>query len=152
MAFKIKLDSDSPKEGPVFSDLHLDLQKTTRPKGGGLLKKSGTKDLLADYDERAIANSIRNIFSTRPGQRLLNPKFGLNFDNYLFEKVSEVNGRFIARKINEILGKTEPRVRLRRTEVLVDEENSAYRINIIVEIPRLNNKVVSFDLDLGAAS
>ena len=41
-----------------------------------------TQDLKIDYDEKAIYNSIRNIFNTKKGQKILNPTFGLDLEQY----------------------------------------------------------------------
>ena len=62
MAVSIKFQQ-SKKNGHRYSDLSLDLQKQKTPPGSSnLTRVSGDSDLKTDYDEQAIANSLRNLF------------------------------------------------------------------------------------------
>jgi phage baseplate assembly protein W len=97
-----------PKIAPIYVDLHLDL---SFEKSIGLGDRSvSSKDILVDTDVQAIKNSIRNIFSTRKGEKLLSPEFGCNLEKYLFNAVSDLGARAIGSDINEAITRYEPRV------------------------------------------
>jgi hypothetical protein len=67
-----------PKERDyTYKDLEMDL-KIDYTKTSPLNNFKEQKDIVVDYDVAAIKNSIFNIFTTIPGQKLLNPPFGLN--------------------------------------------------------------------------
>jgi hypothetical protein len=75
---------------PIYVDLHLDMDLE---KSIGLGDRVvGSKDILADTDIEAVKNSMRNIFSTKKGEKVLNPEFGCSLEKYLFSPVkSQLN-------------------------------------------------------------
>jgi phage baseplate assembly protein W len=93
---------------PIYVDLHLDLTLENNIGLGDNVTK--TRDILVDTDVQAIKNSIRNIFTTKKGQKLLSPDFGFSLEQYLFEKVSEFGGNVIGNAINDAITQYEPRV------------------------------------------
>lgn len=113
----------------TYSDLHLDV---TNPI---------SKDIQADYDESAVKNSIVNLFNTMPGQNLLNPEYGLNLLQYIFEPISETNGRQIGNKIMDGITKYEPRVIIKSIDIQVAEDEQTYYITLSIEIPILNSQI-----------
>lgn len=142
MAVSIKFQQ-SKKDGYRYSDLALDLQKHKTPYGSSnLTRVSGDSDIKTDFDEHAIANSLRNLFSTRPKQRLLDPEYGLDITQFLFENVNEFTARLIARKINQGIRKYEPRVTINFIDIIVEEEQNRYNISINLNIPSINKDVV----------
>ncbi len=69
----------------LYTDLEFDL-KLDYTKTSPLNNYTEQKDIDVDRDIDAIKNSIFNIFTTAPGQKILNPIFGLNlmyFDQVL---------------------------------------------------------------------
>ena len=67
-------------------------------------EKQNQQNLKAQYDLGAIKNSIKNIFVTFPGQKLLNPTFGLNLMQFLFLPISEVTANLIGQRIVNGIG------------------------------------------------
>lgn len=112
-----------------YSDLHLDF---TNPIA---------KDLTADYDEVAVKVSIFNLFNTVPGQNLLDPLYGLNLVQYLFEPISEINGRGIGNSIVEGINTYEPRVVIKNVDIEMNEEEQTYYITLNIEIPLLDSTI-----------
>ena len=111
MSLSIAFEKSTDKDGITYSDLHLDIVKHEIPYGfGGLARKSGKNDIRSDLDEQAIGNSLKNLFTTRPMQRLLNPEYGLDLTQFLFEPVNEISAKLIARKIINSIKKYESRV------------------------------------------
>ena len=121
----------------LYSDLHLDviLEYVT---GNELGKGVNVNDIRIDYDKAAILNSIINILTTSPLQKILNPEFGLDLRQFLFEPISKITGRIIGEKIFYTFLKYEPRVVIDKIELTAQEDDNQYTINILFSIPRLN--------------
>ena len=67
---------------PIYTDLTLDL-KTNYTLDPKLEAKDTIKDLEVSNDIAAIKNSLFNLFTTIPGQKILNPVYGLNILQFL---------------------------------------------------------------------
>ncbi len=100
-----------------------------------LFKPSQITDLKADYDVGAIRNSIVNMFLTSPGEKILNPEFGIDLRDYLFEAVSDGIATIIQNQVLNNLTIFEPRIIVNEVTVIPDYDNSQYEINIDVAIP-----------------
>jgi phage baseplate assembly protein W len=113
---------------PVYVDLHLDLKLN---KSVGLGNSTvNSNDILVDYDIQAIKNSIKNIFTTRKGQKILTPNFGSSLEQYLFEPVNEVYGRAIGQEILDSISSFEPRVEVTKVKVEPFPDDNTYRISV----------------------
>ena len=122
----------------VYRDLHLDLQENALPDVGSLYTKVTQTDLRVDTDEGAILNSIRNIFTTTPGEKVLNPTFGINLAQWLFEPVNELTSREIGEAIVTGIERFEPRVVVNNVTVVSDRDKNQYHIKLALLMPQLN--------------
>jgi phage baseplate assembly protein W len=112
----------------VYTDLHFDL---TLAKSIGVgTSPSDTNDILVDNDVDAIKNSIRNIFTVRKGQKLLNPEFGSSLEQYLFEPITEIYARAIGDDILSSIEKYEPRIEVLKVLVLPNPDENQYNIGV----------------------
>ena len=141
---------DNPKKF-AFSDLHLDIE-TPFTTVTEILAKNNKKDIKIDYDIGAIKNSIVNILTTSPGEKILNPTFGLDLRDYLFEPVTQFTADRISSQILTGLRNQEPRIRFNYPpQVIPNPEESEYTINLRVSIPFLDvselflNGLLKFD-------
>lgn len=122
----------------AFADLHLDL-KTSFTNVSEVYSISEQKDLVVDYDLQAIKNSIINVFTTSPGEKILNPTFGLDLRDYLFEPVSEFITNQISNAIITGFAQQEPRiVFLERPTVTSNPDDQSYTIEMLLSVPLLN--------------
>jgi len=131
-------------EDSLYRDVRLDFKDNDNLTSKGLYAESSTTDIEASYDEAAIKNSLMNLFSTMPGQKLLNPDYGLNISQFLFTAVSSTMARMIGNRIVEGIESYEPRVTVENVNVFPDEDNSLYQIELSIKIPALSNRKVSF--------
>ena len=46
--------------------------------------KTLTNDLPLITNEESVIESIKNILMTKPGERIMEPEFGVNIDQFLF--------------------------------------------------------------------
>jgi uncharacterized protein len=121
----------------VYSDLHLDLST----KGNFVPELNNNidqVDLKVDYDKSAIINSLKNLFNTKPGQRILFPEYGLDLHKYLFEAITETNAQALGEKITRGVRQYEPRVILKQCNIELFPEDQQYEITLIVEFPIFN--------------
>lgn len=112
----------------VYTDLHLDIVIAKSIGIGNT--PSDSNDILVDNDLEAIKNSVRNIFSTRKGQKLLTPEFGSSLEQYLFEPITEIYARAIGDDILTSLEKYEPRIEVLKVLVLPNPDQNQYNISV----------------------
>jgi phage baseplate assembly protein W len=145
----IKLNSlsDQPtksNKGYKYNDLHLDFTPVVyNPPYGGytqnneLLRGHEIVDIPADYDLGAIKNSLTNLFTTIPGQKILNPFFGLNLTQFIFEKCDEDTANLIGNEIVNGISTFEPRVSLQQVSVIAQPDAQQYTIIISFTVPTI---------------
>ena len=97
-------------------------------------KPSNNSDIADLRDVEDIKQSIFNIFNTIPGQKLLNPNFGLNLTKYAFDPITEQTADHIARTILIILPAQEPRISIGKLNIIGNIEQSTYTVNMIVNL------------------
>lgn len=141
------LISDLPKsplgsQNYLYSDLHLDLQSKYNV-NSILYQKSDVNDFKLDYDINAVRNALNNLFTTTPGEKVLNPEFGLDLRKYLFEPATIEVAELIRSEIYMQVGTFEPRVKLNNVKITVFEDVNEFDILINYSIPSLNINNVS---------
>lgn len=132
-----KLEQKSIDGGYLYKDVFFDLEPDSSY-NKQLNKKEYLKDIQALYDLEAIKTSIGNIFLTSPGQKILNPKFGLDLRRFLFEPVDIFNATSIQFNLETYLPKMEPRIRIISADVFADKDNQEYKIDLQIDIPSLD--------------
>ena len=95
---------------------------------------------------KAVQNSIHNIFTWTPGERIINPEFGNRLKIYLYEGITDYNVDQIVSEINSCVSKWEPRVRI--TDIDYDEnvddvEDNTVHLIIKYVIPELSDEEFS---------
>ena len=126
-----------------YADLKLDIDLNSHipstPTGVG----KNPIDFRLSYDENAIFNSIKNIFNTRKGQKILNPTFGLDLEQFLFDNISRDNADMIGKTLYEELPIHEPRITVESVNVIARPDDNEYEITITIVIPSLDNKTAA---------
>jgi phage baseplate assembly protein W len=123
---------------PVYKDLHLDLIES---KNIGLgLNAVNTSDILVDTDIQAIQNSIKNIFTTKKGQKILNPDFGSALEQYLFTPISNANARAIGSDILSNISQYESRIKVENINVTPMFDQNQYYIAVYYTILEINKQ------------
>jgi phage baseplate assembly protein W len=76
--------------------------------------------------------------TTSPGEKILNPTFGIDLRDYLFEPISEIVSNQIANSIVTGFARQEPRIVFREKPVVIpNADEQSYTINMIVGVPLL---------------
>lgn len=126
-----------------YADLKLDLDLSSHIPSTPVGASKNAVDFRLSYDENAIFNSIRNIFNTKKGQKILNPIFGLDLEVFLFDNISRENADIIGKTIYEELPIYEPRITVDSVNVIARPDDNEYEISITIIIPLLDNKAAS---------
>lgn len=122
----------------LYQDLKLDLA-FDYTQNNQFLKTSEIKDIQVDYDYAAIRNSIFNLFTTIPGQKVLNPVFGINLIQYLFRPVNTTTANDIGKAVLKGITTFEPRVSVVNINVSVDQGNNQFIIALTVKMPTISS-------------
>ena len=140
MAIKLQtLQKQTKLTNPfTYSDLHLDIQYKYLVNQEAQRNYEIT-DIIVDYDLGAIKNSITNIFLTIPGQKILNPFFGSNFSQYIFQPCDEDTAALIGQEIQYNITTFEPRVSINKIQVIAQPATNTFLITISLSVPTLNN-------------
>ena len=129
------IEQKSLQDGYLYKDIKFDLDfsRYVKPE---LYSQSGPKDLAEIQDGQAVINSIKNILTTTPGQKLLNPLLGLDFRSYLFEPINTTTSYFLNEFIYLNLGVQEPRILLNTVSVKGLPEENQYNTckNLYIEV------------------
>lgn len=108
------------KQAEYFSDLPVDM--AIHPV---------TNELTRLTNEQAVKRSIRNIILTNKGERLFQPSFGGNIRALLFEPMNDMTSESLKHAINDAITNHEPRAKIHSIEVIPDDFNQLYRVNIL---------------------
>lgn len=127
----------------VWGDLRLDL-KFNEIKERPLNAKESTKDLQRIVNEQSIITSLRNIFNTYQGSRLLNPQMKFQIKQYLFQPLTQTKAWFLGYDIYKSLPKYEPRVKINGISVIPNNSMGYYTIKLNISIPSISGE--SFDI------
>lgn len=91
----------------------------------------------------AVKNSVRQIFTWIPGERIINPEFGSFLRKYLYEPITDENQERIAAEIRQCVLRWEPRVTVTRVAKVTDVddvENNTVRLDIHYTIKGLDGQ------------
>lgn len=125
-----------------YQDLKLDLEYTYT-QNPEFKKVNEIKDLKVDYDINAIKNSLRNIFLTNRGEKLLNPYFGIGLGNFVFNQVTDATAAEIGNSILQNIKIFEPRVEVNNINVISNPDDNSYTINLTLNVPQLKGALLN---------
>lgn len=124
----------------LYSDLHLDMAVDITTRGAPYSSNRNAKNIAIDYDIDAIRNSLFNLFTTRPGQRPLDPRYGLNLSQFLAEPATDTTALLIGELILRGITRYEPRVQVVNINVEPFEEQGAFEITLTLVILGVGNQ------------
>lgn len=101
-----------------------------RDMNSNLLLNSNKTDIVTNDDVNAVFGSIKNIFDYKPGERILEPEFGMNFGGLLYEPMNENTANSLGLTIHNTLKRWEPRIILGTIDVIPDFDDNTYYITV----------------------
>lgn len=101
---------------------------------------------------QAVRNSLRNIFTWIPGERVLLPEFGSKLRTLLYEGITPLTEERIVAEIRHCITEWEPRasiVEIRNASTVDDTEDNVIHIDVVFTIPSLDDEqyIYSFTYD-----
>lgn len=128
-------------ETAIYKDLRLDLS-LDYTLSNELEKNLQITDITADNNVGAIRNALISLLTTSPGEKILNPLFGINFGDLLFLPVTEERANVIGSNIISNISKFEPRIKILNLTITPVIEEQEYICDFTYTIPRFNNQTL----------
>lgn len=100
---------------------------------------TGKRDIAILTDEQALLESVVNILSTEPGERVMNPEFGCPLDQYLFEPIDNITTTIMRKTIRDSIIRFESRVENLNVSVVGNEDENSYEITIVFNMKTSSN-------------
>tara|TARA_R100000152_G_C6667067_1_gene104389 strand:- start:181 stop:669 length:489 start_codon:yes stop_codon:yes gene_type:complete len=132
-----KLENISLQNDYLYKDLFLDLE-TAVYYNRQLNKGQQLRDIKGLFDLESIKNSITNIFLTAPGQKILNPEFGIDLRRHIFEQITPFEEEWIRDDIQRGLPRMEPRIQLENVDVIAKPDENRFDVFLTINVPSLN--------------
>lgn len=133
----IQVLNNKQQNTSIYRDIKMDVQ-TGRSNGQQLFKADEVEDIAPIYDIAAVQNAVKNVFTTSPGEKLLNPTFGIDLRSYLFEPITQAIAYIIGEQILYGLPAFEPRVVVDNVSIKMEPEKDQYQITLRLSVPSLN--------------
>jgi len=144
-----KLSEKSLKDNYLYKDLEFDLNPQMSF-NNQLNKQEYLNDIAVLYDLAAVKNSIKTAFLTAPGQKILNPTYGVDLRQSIFEPIDDFIAMIIRDDIQTKLPDMEPRINVRGVSVVGNPDENTYYISLQIDVPSLNITGVSIKSELNS--
>lgn len=105
-------------------------------------QQTGSVELVSDYAD--IHESLNILLSTSLGERVMQPKYGCNLNDYLFEPLSSSMIGYIKDRVQTSILLYEPRIIADKIEVTADSSfdliEGRFTISIDYTVPETNSR------------
>jgi uncharacterized protein len=99
------------------------------------LRTDATGGVALVRDDREVAESIRLILGTAPGERPMRPEFGCGVHDHVFDPADSTTAGWLAYEVRRALDRWEPRITVHDVDVVLDPaDTSAMYITISYSI------------------
>lgn len=99
---------------------------------------TGTVEMVSDEED--IVQSLEIILSTRPAERIMQPDFGCELSQFIFEEISQGLITSIKGTISDALLYHEPRIDVEDINVDESEEEGLLLINVTYTVRVTNSR------------
>jgi phage baseplate assembly protein W len=104
--------------------------------------QTGAVELVSDYED--IHESLNILLSTSLGERVMQPKYGCNLNDYLFEPLSSSMIGYIKDRVQTAILFYEPRIIADKIDVTADSSfdliEGRFTISIEYTVPETNSR------------
>lgn len=101
-------------------------------------QNTGTVEMVSDEED--IVQSLEIILSTRPGERIMQPDFGCELSQFLFEEMSQGTITGIRGTISDALLYHEPRIDVEEINIDESEQEGLLLIGITYRVRTTNSR------------
>ena len=134
------LSEDVYKYKDIKFDLVYEIANSNLPDS----TPESTRDLTDLRNIEDVKNALLNLLTTIPGQKLLNPHYGLNLAHYCFNPITRITADHIARTILIEVPRQEPRLSITGLNVVGDVEEATYEIEFGMYVESLDIDTINF--------
>ncbi|MEP6627412.1 MAG: GPW/gp25 family protein [Ginsengibacter sp.] len=103
---------------------------------------SGTVEMVSDYDD--IQESLNILLSTSLGERVMQPDYGCNLNDYMFESLSSTLIGIIKHHVENSILYYEPRIVAENVDVTpadsTDLLEGKFTITVTYSVPQTNSR------------
>ena len=124
----------------MYGDIKLDLE-FEEIKNRSIHAEISDRDLQLIYNEESVLTSLKNIFRTFKGSRILNPEMEFDLSQYLFEPLTKAKAFFLGYDLMSLIPRYEPRVTVNNVDVTAYPDDGCYKINLSVTLKDFNRDV-----------
>ena len=98
------------------------------------------------YNIESIYQSIKNILSTRKGEKLFDPEYGFSLEDTVFDNITENYALEVERLVYLAISKYEPRVSLdpSQSSVVPDYDNNSYDLALYFKVKGLDGQTFQY--------
>lgn len=111
-------------------------------------RQNDRNDLVLSENGDAVADSIRNIVLTIPGERVMNPDFGCGLHHLLFEPMDDHTAHLIGQEILQSIEQEDDRVVIERILVTPNYDTQRYDVVVDYYIKKLPQNINRVELTL----
>jgi uncharacterized protein len=108
----------------------------------GFNKSTGTVEMVSDEED--IRQSLHILLSTSLGERVMQPDYGCNLNDYVFEGLNSTTIGYIKERVANSILYYEPRIVVESIEVTsagsVDNLEGRFLIDLTYSIPGTNSR------------
>ena len=105
-------------------------------------RNSGTVEMVSDEED--IRQSLNILLSTSLGERVMQPKYGCNLNDYVFEGLSSSTIGYIKERVANSILYYEPRIIAEKIDVTADDSSDLlegrFTISVEYSIPGTNSR------------
>ena len=92
------------------------------------------KTLSKKLDDDAVKQSAKNLILTKYFERPFEPDKGCGIHNFLFEPMTQLTATNMENAIRQVLNNYEPRVDIRRIDVIPNYPQNRYDVTLVFNI------------------
>lgn len=89
-----------------------------------------SKDIGKKFDVHAVRQAMKNIIYTNLNERPFEPNWGSQIRELMFEPIDDTTGNALTRLVQQAITNHEPRVDVKRVQVIANQKDNEYRIYV----------------------
>lgn len=128
-------------------EVYTDISMQSSINGKSYAKNTVPWKIDKSINVKAVFNSLRNIFTWIPGERIILPEFGSRLRSLLYEGITPMTVEAIAAEIRGCISEWEPRVsivEIRNVSTVDDTEDNTIHLEVVFVIPSLSDEQYTY--------
>jgi len=95
-----------------------------------------------------IKSNLINYFLTNKGERILNPTYGGDLRNFLFENITEEAIEVLQQRLKEDISLRFPIVEVKSLTITTQEDQNLVNITFVYNVLNLENEVIEIGVEI----